>query len=73
MILITTKVHFDKIRYVDIMEADIVVVSVQFLLTNKIYNTRPTGRLAENEFISMLRKPGSVIYILISCIYRTIT
>lgn len=56
--LITTKPQFEKLSYLDILRADIVVVSVQFLLTNKAYTTMATGVSAETSFINLMRKPG---------------
>ena len=34
------------------------VVSVQFLLTNKAYTTMPSGADAETSFMSLLHKSG---------------
>lgn len=47
--------------YVDILEADVVVVSVQFLLTNKVFTTLATGVERETDFMQFMRKPGSKI------------
>jgi len=51
---------------VDILRADLVVVSVQFLLTNKTYTTLPAGVDAEASFMRLLHKPGKKLYSLSS-------
>ena len=42
----------------DILEADVVVVSVQFLLTNKAFTVLPSGVAAETDFMSLMYRGG---------------
>lgn len=58
VILITTKPQFEKYTYVDILLADLVIVSVQFLLTNKTYTALPSGVDAELSFMHLIHKPN---------------
>ena len=48
----------------NLMEADVVVVSVQFLLTNKVFTELPTGADAETDFMSLMYKSGKLSFCL---------
>ena len=43
VIVITTKVQHEKVSYLDVLNADVVIVSVQFILTNKHFLNMPAG------------------------------
>ena len=37
------KVQHEKVSYLDVLNADVVIVSVQFILTNKYFLNMPAG------------------------------
>ena len=43
IIVITMKVQHEKVSYLDVLNADVVIVSVQFILTNKYFLNMPAG------------------------------
>lgn len=47
-----------QIKYVDILEADLVIVSVQFLLNNKAFTEKPKGIEGHIDFMRLMTKPG---------------
>ena len=48
--------------YADVLRADLVVVSVQFLITNKCYTDLPHGDDAVAGFRLLVKKPGLNLY-----------
>ena len=58
-IVIVGKVGWEKCTYLDLMLADVVIVSVQFLLTNNFYKHVPKGADADAAFIDLMRRPGT--------------
>ena len=60
-IVIVGKLGWDKVTYLDLMLADVVIVSVQFLLTNPTYKKTPKGDDAVTAFVELLRKPGACV------------
>jgi len=47
-----------QVSYRDILNADVVIVSVQFILTNKYFRKIPAGRAAASQLYFLAQKPG---------------